>query len=111
MIIHVIDLQQNKCLFCGFLLQEALEPPLKLVTVFFGANDAALKDRIHQNQHVPLQEYKENLLSIISHVKVSLPPYILIMISMHANISQGLCSPFWPIHFPTLYFCYSFVHA
>lgn len=41
-----------------------------LVTVFFGANDAALSDRIGKKvQHVPLPEYRENLRKIISHIK------------------------------------------
>ncbi len=41
------------------------------MTVFFGANDAALPDRGSQQQHVPISEYKENLHQIVSHIKVS----------------------------------------
>ena len=60
----------STCLLLIFVSQESLETPPKLVTIFFGANDAALDDRAHRNQHVPLQEYKENLVKIISHIKV-----------------------------------------
>ncbi|EFJ15187.1 hypothetical protein SELMODRAFT_156096 [Selaginella moellendorffii] len=39
------------------------------VTIFFGANDAALPDRGSSHQHVPLPTYKTNLKRIISHLK------------------------------------------
>ncbi|KAH9608060.1 hypothetical protein KSS87_002113, partial [Heliosperma pusillum] len=39
------------------------------VTVFFGANDACLHDRYACFQHVPLDEYKNNLVSIYSFFK------------------------------------------
>ncbi|XP_048325891.1 GDSL esterase/lipase At5g45920 isoform X2 [Ziziphus jujuba] len=39
------------------------------VTVFFGANDACLPDRCSAFQHVPLDEYKHNLRSIVSFLK------------------------------------------
>lgn len=45
------------------------EDPLA-VTVFFGANDACLPDRCSALQHVPLEEYKRNLYSILSFLKV-----------------------------------------
>lgn len=41
------------------------------VTVFFGANDACLPDRCSAFQHVPLDEYQHNLLSIVSFLKVT----------------------------------------
>jgi lysophospholipase L1-like esterase len=47
-----------------------VDAPL-LVTIFFGANDAVMPDHIHNEKHVPLKEYKENLLKIISHIRVS----------------------------------------
>eukprot|EP00250_Pteridium_aquilinum_P005207 c15339_g1_i1 orf=582-1289(-) len=50
--------------------QDSQEPPL-LVTIFFGANDAAVLNGGSSRQHVPLQEYKNNLLKIISHIKAS----------------------------------------
>ncbi|CAM6106627.1 unnamed protein product [Calypogeia fissa] len=43
-------------------------PPL-VVTVFFGANDAALPDRACKDSHVPLTEYTENLHRIVAHLK------------------------------------------
>lgn len=43
-------------------------PPL-LVTVFFGANDAADPKAGHGMAHVPLQEYTENLHEIVAHIK------------------------------------------
>ncbi|KAL2931742.1 hypothetical protein RDABS01_037152 [Bienertia sinuspersici] len=39
------------------------------VTVFFGANDACLVDRYAAFQHVPLDEYKQNLRTIFSFLK------------------------------------------
>lgn len=52
------------------------------VTVFFGANDASLPDRCSAFQHVPLNEYKQNIHSIVSSLKV---------ISRNSNLS--------PVHF------------
>ncbi|KAI3931319.1 hypothetical protein MKX01_040236 [Papaver californicum] len=43
-------------------------PPIA-VTIFFGANDAALLRRTSERQHVPVEEYKENLRKIIRHFK------------------------------------------
>lgn len=40
------------------------------VAVFFGANDASLPDRHSGFQHVPLDEYKHNLLAIVAFFKV-----------------------------------------
>nr|GLL28893.1 GDSL esterase/lipase At5g45920 [Ipomoea trifida] len=39
------------------------------VTVFFGANDACLPDRCSSFQHVPVDEFKQNLRSIVSFFK------------------------------------------
>ncbi|NXS09868.1 IAH1 esterase, partial [Neodrepanis coruscans] len=38
------------------------------VTIFFGANDSALKD-LNPKQHVPLEEYAANLKSMIQYLK------------------------------------------
>lgn len=54
------------------MLQKAGVVP-SLVTIFFGANDAALPDRDSRRQHVPLSEYKENLQRMIVHLKVDHP--------------------------------------
>jgi isoamyl acetate esterase len=40
-----------------------------LVTIFFGANDAALEERTSSSQHVPLGDYVANLRSIIAHIR------------------------------------------
>ncbi|NP_001264658.1 isoamyl acetate-hydrolyzing esterase 1 homolog [Gallus gallus] len=38
------------------------------VTIFFGANDSALKD-VNPRQHVPLEEYAANLTSMVRYLK------------------------------------------
>ncbi|XP_075779632.1 isoamyl acetate-hydrolyzing esterase 1 homolog isoform X1 [Pelodiscus sinensis] len=38
------------------------------VTIFFGANDSALKD-VNPNQHIPLKEYADNLKSMVRYLK------------------------------------------
>ncbi|XP_051579452.1 isoamyl acetate-hydrolyzing esterase 1 homolog [Myxocyprinus asiaticus] len=43
------------------------EAPIAAVTVFFGANDCALQDKNPQ-QHVPCQEYSENLKDIVTQL-------------------------------------------
>lgn len=55
-------------------------PPLA-VTVFFGANDACLADRCSGFQHVPIEEYKQNLHSIVSFLKGRWPTTEVILIS------------------------------
>ncbi|XP_057764358.1 GDSL esterase/lipase At5g45920-like [Salvia miltiorrhiza] len=56
------------------------EAPLA-VTVFFGANDAALPDRYGGFQHVPLDEYKQNLLAIVAFFKKQWPSTRIILIT------------------------------
>ncbi|CAL9241701.1 unnamed protein product [Arabidopsis halleri] len=51
------------------------------VTVFFGANDACLPERCSGFQHVPLNEYKQNLRSIISFLKNRWPQTAIILIT------------------------------
>eukprot|EP00897_Mesotaenium_endlicherianum_P000265 jgi/Mesen1/10239/ME000774S09574 len=46
-------------------------PAPALVTVFFGANDAALPERSSAKQHVPVPDYKANLLSIVRHIQAN----------------------------------------
>lgn len=55
--------------YLWLILQDAPTPPVA-ATIFFGANDAALLGRTSERQHVPLEEYKENLRRIIQHLKV-----------------------------------------
>lgn len=56
------------------------EAPLA-VTVFFGANDASLPDRCSAFQHVPLDEYKQNLRSIVSFLKKQWPTTRILLIT------------------------------
>nr|GEV43460.1 GDSL esterase/lipase At5g62930 [Tanacetum cinerariifolium] len=55
-------------------------PPVA-ATVFFGANDAALKGRTSENQHVPLEEYKDNLRKIVRHLKECSPTMLIVLIT------------------------------
>ncbi|CAI7924608.1 unnamed protein product, partial [Closterium sp. NIES-54] len=54
-------------------------PPPALVTVFFGANDAALPGRTSGKQHVPIPEFKENLRVIVTHLQ-SLGPNVHVVL-------------------------------
>ncbi|XP_022720979.1 GDSL esterase/lipase At5g45920-like isoform X2 [Durio zibethinus] len=51
------------------------------ITVFFGANDACLPDRYAAFQHVPLDEYKRNLHSIVSSFKKRWPKTLILLIT------------------------------
>ncbi|KAM0035098.1 putative GDSL lipase/esterase, SGNH hydrolase superfamily [Helianthus debilis subsp. tardiflorus] len=55
-------------------------PPVA-TTVFFGANDAALTGRYSERQHVPLDEYKENLRKIVRHLKECSPTMLIVLIT------------------------------
>ena len=49
-------------------------------TIFFGANDACLKDDSETNQHVPLDQYKRNLKEILSDPMIKAHnPHILLI--------------------------------
>ncbi|XP_062095870.1 GDSL esterase/lipase At5g45920 [Humulus lupulus] len=56
------------------------EAPLA-VTVFFGANDACLPGRCSAFQHVPLDEYKRNLHSIVFFLKKHWPTTRILLIT------------------------------
>ncbi|CAA6673076.1 unnamed protein product [Spirodela intermedia] len=56
-------------------------PPPVAVTIFFGANDAALLGRNSHRQHVPLKEYKDNLRLIVQHLKESSPTILIVLIT------------------------------
>lgn len=47
-----------------------LDEPLDMLFLFFGGNDAAIPS---SNQHVPLEEYRENMRSIVQQVRVVSP--------------------------------------
>ncbi|CAO2842374.1 unnamed protein product [Amaranthus hypochondriacus] len=51
------------------------------VTVFFGANDACLPDRYAAFQHVPLDEYKQNLRCIFSFLKKRWETAVIVFIT------------------------------
>ncbi|OWM77355.1 GDSL esterase/lipase At5g45920 [Punica granatum] len=50
-------------------------------TVFFGANDACLPDRCSAFQHVPLDEYKQNLRSLVSAFQKRWPNALVLLIT------------------------------
>lgn len=55
-------------------------PPVA-TTIFFGANDAALLGRNSERQHVPIEEYKENLRKIVQHLKQCSPTMLVVLIT------------------------------
>ncbi|CAI9773780.1 unnamed protein product [Fraxinus pennsylvanica] len=55
--------------------------PLVAATIFFGANDAALLGGTGERQHVPVEEYKENLRRIVQHLKNSSPTVLVVLIT------------------------------
>ncbi|XP_026511137.1 isoamyl acetate-hydrolyzing esterase 1 homolog isoform X2 [Terrapene carolina triunguis] len=60
------------------------------VTIFFGANDSALKD-VNSNQHIPLKEYADNLKSMIQYLKsIDITKDKIILIT-----PPPLCEPAW----------------
>ena len=46
-----------------------IHPRPSVVTVFFGANDAALPEGTASRQHIPVEEYRENLGVIVEEVR------------------------------------------
>ena len=51
------------------------------VTVFFGANDASLPGVREHNQHVPADEYEQNLKTIVSDIRKKLKQTPIILIT------------------------------
>ncbi|XP_031472735.1 GDSL esterase/lipase At5g45920 [Nymphaea colorata] len=47
----------------------SVDSPPAALTIFFGANDASLPDRSSAFQHVPLHEYRQNLIDLIARIK------------------------------------------
>ncbi|XP_017978038.1 PREDICTED: GDSL esterase/lipase At5g45920 isoform X1 [Theobroma cacao] len=60
---------------------DGASPPPLAVTVFFGANDACLPDRYAAFQHVPVDEYQQNLHSIVSSLKKRWPKTLILLIT------------------------------
>uniref|UniRef100_A0A1S3BYB4 Uncharacterized protein n=1 Tax=Cucumis melo TaxID=3656 RepID=A0A1S3BYB4_CUCME len=52
-----------------------------VVTIFFGANDAAILGRTSERQHVPLEEYKYNLKKMVNHLKEYSPTTLVVLIT------------------------------
>ncbi|KAJ4973091.1 hypothetical protein NE237_006265 [Protea cynaroides] len=59
---------------------ECTNPPVA-TTIFFGANDAALLGRNSERQHVPVEEYKENLRRMVHHLKKCSPTMLIVLIT------------------------------
>ncbi|XVF50324.1 hypothetical protein PTKIN_Ptkin04bG0087600 [Pterospermum kingtungense] len=60
--------------------KDSTKPPVA-TTIFFGANDAALPGRNSERQHVPIEEYKENLRKIVNHLKECSPMMLIVLIT------------------------------
>ncbi|XP_058087663.1 GDSL esterase/lipase At5g62930-like isoform X1 [Magnolia sinica] len=57
-----------------------MKPPVA-VTIFFGANDAALLGRTNERQHVPVEEYKDNLRKIVRQLKECSRTMLVVLIT------------------------------
>ncbi|MBA0622017.1 hypothetical protein Godav_007590 [Gossypium davidsonii] len=70
------------------------KPPVA-TTIFLGANDAALAGRTSERQHVPVEEYRENLRKIVRHLKVLESTSFSCLCTFHFIIivSPQECSP------------------
>lgn len=67
---------------------DSSKPPVA-TTIFFGANDAALLGRTSGRQHVPLEEYKENLRKIVRHLKECSPTMVVVLITPPPIYEEG----------------------
>ncbi|XP_048329107.2 GDSL esterase/lipase At5g62930 [Ziziphus jujuba] len=59
---------------------DSTKPPA-VTTIFFGANDAAILGRTSERQHVPAEEYKENLRKMVLHLKERSHTMLVVLIS------------------------------
>ncbi|XP_039143375.1 GDSL esterase/lipase At5g62930-like isoform X1 [Dioscorea cayenensis subsp. rotundata] len=68
-----------------FLLNSLFPPncltPPAAATIFFGANDAAILGRTSERQHVPINEYKVNLLKIVQQMKNCSSAMLVVLIT------------------------------
>ncbi|XP_043707832.1 GDSL esterase/lipase At5g62930 [Telopea speciosissima] len=67
---------------------ECTNPPVA-TTIFFGANDAALLGRNSERQHVPVEEYKENIRKMVHHLKKCSPTMLVVLITSPPVDEQG----------------------
>ncbi|MBA0690095.1 hypothetical protein Goari_007791 [Gossypium aridum] len=68
----------EECFYC--IVVGSTKPPVA-TTIFLGANDAALAGRTSERQHVPVEEYKENLRKIVRHLKECSPTMLIVLIT------------------------------
>ncbi|KAM0716268.1 hypothetical protein Q7P37_007713 [Cladosporium fusiforme] len=76
-------------------LPQAIPPPeaqtIRLLTIFFGANDSRLPDTPGgPQQHVPLEDYTSNLHAILSHPHVTGRPDIRIILITPPPIDERM---------------------
>ncbi|XP_019464016.1 PREDICTED: GDSL esterase/lipase At5g62930 isoform X1 [Lupinus angustifolius] len=64
------------------------KPPIA-TTIFFGANDAALLGRTSERQHVPIEDYKQNLRKIVLHLKEYSPSMQIVLITPPPVSEEG----------------------
>ncbi|KAK4264344.1 hypothetical protein QN277_025538 [Acacia crassicarpa] len=67
---------------------DSTKPPAA-TTIFLGANDAALLGRSSESQHVPIEEYKENLRKIVRHLKERSPSMLIVLITPPPICEEG----------------------
>ena len=71
-----------------FIITPSTTKHTKLFTVFFGANDAALEHI--SPQHIPLNEYKSNLITIVEQIKaVRASPSIPLIVITPPPVDEG----------------------
>lgn len=80
----------------GLQQREQSQPQTNVLfaTVFFGANDAALPG---EHQHIPMEEYGQNLAQIVKSMRSNLPPYFQTTpsnkIGKESGSEQQACRP------------------
>ncbi|KAG4929917.1 hypothetical protein AAZX31_17G086200 [Glycine max] len=67
---------------------DSTKPPTA-TTIFFGANDAALLGRTSERQHVPIEEFKENLRKFVRHLKDCSPTMVIVLITPPPLSEEG----------------------
>lgn len=65
-----------------------------LATILLGANDAASSG---STQHVPLPEYKENLVFIVNYLKTNINPDVVIILITPPPNNQDKIDPAWDL--------------
>ncbi|KAG7030909.1 GDSL esterase/lipase [Cucurbita argyrosperma subsp. argyrosperma] len=69
-----------------------------VVTVFFGANDATILGGRLGRLHVPVEEYKDNLKTIVNHLKECYPTTLVVLITPPPVDEEG-CKEYARYHF------------